>query len=68
MPYSLRAYDVPSVAAPMMWDEVEAAVEAKDERSLRFGPDDVHDRIAAHGDLFAPMLELRQRLPAFSGA
>jgi bifunctional non-homologous end joining protein LigD len=56
-PYSLRAGDEPHVSAPVTWDEVESGDD------LRFGPDDVRDRIDQHGDLLAPLLELRQKLP-----
>ncbi len=52
-PYSLRGKERPYVAAPVSWDEVEGG--AGDElglEQLRF--DEVLDRVADHGDLFAP--------------
>ena len=49
-PYSLRGLPVPRVATPMTWEEVETATSAED---LRFSPQDVLTRIAAHGDLLA---------------
>jgi bifunctional non-homologous end joining protein LigD len=56
-PYSLRAAPEPRVSAPVTWDEIETGDD------LRFGPDDVRDRLEQHGDLLAPLLELRQKLP-----
>lgn len=52
-PYSLRGRDRPYVAAPVSWAEVEAG--AEDElglEQLRF--EEVLDRVADLGDLFAP--------------
>jgi bifunctional non-homologous end joining protein LigD len=60
--YSLRARPEPSVSTPLAWEEVESAVGA-DGDALRFGPDDVIGRVRAQGDLFADVLERRQRLP-----
>jgi bifunctional non-homologous end joining protein LigD len=65
--YSLRARERPWVSTPVGWDEVEAALrKRKHERaveSLRFESKDVIKRVGHRGDLFAPVLELRQRLP-----
>jgi bifunctional non-homologous end joining protein LigD len=52
-PYSLRARQQPTVSTPITWDEVAACRRPED---LRFTADDVLDRIAADGDLFAPLL------------
>ncbi len=38
-----------------------------DPESVRFEGRDVLERIDAHGDLFAPVLELEQELPESSG-
>jgi bifunctional non-homologous end joining protein LigD len=62
--YSLRARERPSVSTPLSWDELEKAHEAGDDERLVFGPDDVLDRVEKHGDLFAPVLELKQMLPS----
>jgi bifunctional non-homologous end joining protein LigD len=62
VPYSLRAADTPSVSAPVEWAEVEGAASGEG-GSLRFDPDAVVARARADGDLFRPVLELRQRLP-----
>ena len=59
-PYSLRGVDRPSVSTPLTWAEVESCRAVGE---LVFTPADVIDRLAAHGDLLAPMRELRQRLP-----
>jgi bifunctional non-homologous end joining protein LigD len=61
--YSLRARDQPSVSTPVTWEEIEAAVSAEDGDGLRFSPEEVLDRIDAHGDLMAPVLEVAQDLP-----
>jgi bifunctional non-homologous end joining protein LigD len=61
--YSLRARERPTVSTPVSWDEVERAVENEDADSLVFEAKDVLKRIEKHGDLFAPVLELRQKLP-----
>lgn len=63
-PYSLRARATPSVSAPVKWSEVEFAVAARDEDSLRFTPPRVLARVRRMGDLFAPVLRLRQHLEA----
>jgi bifunctional non-homologous end joining protein LigD len=52
-PYSLRGRPVPSVATPVSWAEVEGADDAQ---ALRFGPDQVLARVAASGDLLAPLV------------
>jgi bifunctional non-homologous end joining protein LigD len=61
--YSLRAREQPTVSTPVSWDEVERAVEKEDAGSLVFEAGDVLKRIEKHGDLFAPVLELQQKLP-----
>ncbi len=61
--YSLRAREHPTVSTPVTWDEVEQAVEKEDASSLVFEASDVLKRIEQHGDLFAPVLELKQKLP-----
>jgi bifunctional non-homologous end joining protein LigD len=61
--YSLRALPVPSVSTPLTWDELDDALVAGDAAALRFGPDEVLARVAADGDLMAPVLEVEQELP-----
>ena len=64
--YSLRARERPTVSTPLRWEEVEAATESRDPEDLAFTSDEVLARVAEHGDLFAPVLELRQELPALA--
>jgi bifunctional non-homologous end joining protein LigD len=61
--YSLRARDRPTVSTPLRWDEVEAVTESRDPDELAFTSDAALERVAAHGDLFAPVVEREQTLP-----
>jgi bifunctional non-homologous end joining protein LigD len=61
--YSLRAKERPTVSTPLRWEEVEGALESRDPDALVFESDEVLERVEEHGDLFEPVLELRQRLP-----
>jgi bifunctional non-homologous end joining protein LigD len=61
--YSLRARERPTVSTPLTWDEVEDVLRSRDPTDLEFTSDEVLDRVAEHGDLFAPVLELEQELP-----
>ena len=61
--YSLRARPTPSVSTPVSWDEVKRCRDGGDAELLSFGPDDVLRRVAADGDLFAPLLSAVQELP-----
>jgi bifunctional non-homologous end joining protein LigD len=51
--YSLRARPHPTVSTPISWDEVNACTSPE---QLIFQTDDVIDRVASLGDLFAPLL------------
>ena len=64
--YSLRCRERPWASAPLRWDEVEALADDGDPESVRFEAGEVLDRVAEHGDLFAPVLELEQALPESS--
>ncbi len=61
--YSLRAKERPTVSTPLEWDEVEAALAAEDRAALVFDHAAVLERVAAKGDLFAPLLSEEQQLP-----
>ena len=61
--YSLRARERPTCSTPVTWEEVEKAAESGDGSHLVFEASDVLERIEQHGDLFAPVLELKQKLP-----
>ena len=61
--YSLRARERPTVSTPISWDEVDAALASEDTASLVFETGEVLERLDRHGDLFAPVLELKQKLP-----
>ncbi|HXW59193.1 MAG TPA: DNA ligase D [Solirubrobacteraceae bacterium] len=62
--YSLRAVQRPTVSTPVTWDEVQSALRSGDPNELSFEAGEVLARVAEHGDLFAPVLSLAQRLPA----
>ena len=62
--YSLRARVRPTVSTPVTWAEVEAALKANDPDRLIFEAGDVIERVRKLGDLFEPVLTLKQRLPA----
>ncbi len=59
--YSLRAKDHPTVSTPLTWAEVSTAVRKK--KRLSFETREVLKRVGKMGDLFAPVLELKQKLP-----
>jgi bifunctional non-homologous end joining protein LigD len=61
--YSLRAKERPTVSTPVTWDEVEAASRRRSGKVLTFEHDQVLERVQRDGDLFAPVLTLRQALP-----
>jgi bifunctional non-homologous end joining protein LigD len=61
--YSVRARAEPTVSTPVTWAEVQACLDAGDPDRLRFTTADVLARIDRHGDLFAPVVSLVQRLP-----
>jgi bifunctional non-homologous end joining protein LigD len=62
-PYSLRARERPTVSAPLDWDEVEAVAGGDDPDRLVFEAGALLERVAERGDLFEPVLSLRQKLP-----
>jgi bifunctional non-homologous end joining protein LigD len=56
--YSLRARERPTVSTPLDWDELD------DPAALTFEAQELLERVEQRGDLFAPVLELEQELPA----
>jgi bifunctional non-homologous end joining protein LigD len=65
--YSLRARERPTVSTPVTWEEVESALKKKDAQRLVFESKDVLSRVDKMGDLFAPVLSLKQKLPQLAG-
>jgi bifunctional non-homologous end joining protein LigD len=61
--YSLRARESPTVSTPVTWAEVESAWKQQDASGLSFESRQVVERAKAEGDLFEPVLKLKQRLP-----
>ncbi len=62
--YSVRGKnDEPFVSMPVSWDELKPRAMAKSPSRLFFHPAEALKRIAKVGDLFAPVLQLKQSLP-----
>jgi len=61
--YSLRARERPTVSTPVTWEEVERAFKKKNPELLVFEAKHVVARVEKLGDLFEPVLELKQKLP-----
>jgi bifunctional non-homologous end joining protein LigD len=64
--YSLRATERSSVSTPVTWDEIRKAVKANRATSLQFESEDVLRRVKVKGDLFSPVLTLKQKLPSLA--
>jgi bifunctional non-homologous end joining protein LigD len=61
--YSLRARERPTVSTPVTWEEVERCLKKKDASLLVFESSKAISRFEKMGDLFEPVLELKQKLP-----
>jgi len=61
--YSLRAKAHPTVSMPVTWKEVELTAKKADARLLVFDSEAALRRAKKHGDLFEPVLQMKQRLP-----
>jgi len=61
--YSLRAKDRPTVSTPVTWNEVEHCFKKEDPELLVFDSNDAVERANKDGDLFGPLLKIKQRLP-----
>jgi bifunctional non-homologous end joining protein LigD len=66
--YTLRARERPTVSCPVTWKEVAACARSRDPDRLDFTAGEVLERLRDHGDLFAPLLALRQELPTLQPA
>jgi bifunctional non-homologous end joining protein LigD len=64
--YSLRAKEHPTVSTPLEWDEVQKALKARSAGRLVFETEDALKRVQKSGDLFEPVLKLKQKLPKIS--
>lgn len=62
--YSVRAKHRPTVSTPVTWEEVQTAFDGGDAEVLTFEMQAVVERITEHGDLFSPVLTLRQDFTA----
>ncbi len=65
--YSLRAKESPTVSTPVLWPEVAAAARTDKGVSLVFHWKDALSRVKKMGDLFLPVLVLKQTLPPIDG-
>jgi bifunctional non-homologous end joining protein LigD len=61
--YSLRARARPTVSTPVTWEEVAECAEEEDASLLVFDSEQVLERVQDKGDLFEPVLKLKQKLP-----
>src|ERR1043166_766452 len=61
--YSLRAKERPTVSTPVTWKELEKVQRSGDGEALAFDADAVVKRSEKLGDLFEPVLTLKQKLP-----
>ncbi len=66
--YSLRAREHPTVSTPVTWEEAERALKKKDAGLLVFESSQAISRYQKNGDLFAPVLTLKQKLPDLKAA
>jgi bifunctional non-homologous end joining protein LigD len=61
--YSLRARERPRISTPISWEEVEQCANSGELSPLVFEAEQVLERVEQKGDLFAPALTLKQKLP-----
>ncbi|HKU26174.1 MAG TPA: non-homologous end-joining DNA ligase [Candidatus Sulfotelmatobacter sp.] len=66
--YSLRAREHPTVSTPVTWDEVERCLKKKDPGVLVFESSQTIARFEKLGDLFEPLLKIKQKLPDLRAA
>lgn len=61
--YSLRAKEQPTASTPVAWKEVESCLKKGDPVELVFTSSQTLERVEKMGDLFEPVLKLKQKLP-----
>jgi bifunctional non-homologous end joining protein LigD len=62
--YSMRAKrERPFISMPLSWDDLEHALQRHDPSLLETEPDEAIRRCESSGDLFAPLLKLKQQIP-----
>jgi len=62
--YSMRGKsEEPLISMPVTWEELKKAVRTKNKKPLVFTPEAALRRLRKLGDLFAPVLTLKQSLP-----
>jgi bifunctional non-homologous end joining protein LigD len=62
--YSLRARARPTVSMPLTWDEIADCAKTGDTEAVTFDAPAALTRVDEVGDLFAPVLTTKQKLPA----
>jgi bifunctional non-homologous end joining protein LigD len=61
--YSMRAKnDVPYISMPVSWKELEAALKKENPDRLYFEPEEAIKLLRKNGDLFDPVLKLKQKI------
>jgi bifunctional non-homologous end joining protein LigD len=61
--YSLRAKNRPTVSTPVTWEEVDQCLKKEDPELLVFTSDQTLARVEKNGDVWAPLLKMKQKLP-----
>jgi bifunctional non-homologous end joining protein LigD len=61
--YSLRARERPTVSTPVTWQELQKVSKSRKADQLVFDSEAVLRRVEKLGDLFEPVLTLKQKLP-----